>query len=162
MEFWTAIGTVASVLGAAVSIWQARRARSAAQQASRIRRELAGRREASELGSLEACCRRAQARVTKYGPAASPDSLRGIDRSADAGVVQEFVLLLREHRQYFGPRTPNAADELCSTVEVALRSFARAGDSEAGAVAGSEILLALSSFLPRLKRAHETKLEAEA
>ncbi len=64
-------GALASIIAAAIAIWQASKARSAAGEAEKIREQMIGQRETSELSQVQVNCRRAQNTMVKYGPAAT-------------------------------------------------------------------------------------------
>ena len=99
--FWTIVSAVASLLGAGIAIWQASKAKSAAREAERVKEQILDHRQTSELSKIESSCRRAQNAMVKYGPASPLNSLLGVDPEHDAKEVQDFLLLITEHRDYF-------------------------------------------------------------
>ena len=155
---FTIIGTVATIVGAVISFWQAGISKNAAKDAKRIRAELIDHRKTSELSLIQAVCRKAQKSMEKYGPASSPSSLIGVTPEKDAQDVQEFLLLLMENRAYFGNKSPNAADEFCERINPLLNSFAQSVNAEAREY-GSQILLLIGNMASVVKRLLDTKTE---
>jgi hypothetical protein len=153
------LGTLASIGGAGISIWQALRSRSAADEAKRIRSQLVDRREASELAQVQTVCKKAQRSMEKYGPASVPSSLSGVSPGKDAQDVQEFCIILREHRAHFGARQPNDADQFCEVLMPILSAFAQADGVSAMREHGGLILTHLSSFAAVIKRQLDRKRE---
>lgn len=157
---WTAIiGTIASIGGAGVSIWQARNSRNAAEESKLVRAQLIDHRKASELAQLQAVCKRAQKSMEKYGPGSVPSSLTGISPENDAHDVQEFMLLINENRSHFGSKNPNEADEFCEKLRPVLNDFAQASESTDLRRYGTQVLLHLSNMTPIIKKHLEAKRE---
>ena len=104
------IGTIASIIGAIISVWQARKSKKSAIEAKQVKSQLLHHRKTSELAQLFALCKKSQVTMSKYGPASTPSSLQGIVPDNDAKEVQEFILLLRENRSYFQKNQRNDAD----------------------------------------------------
>ena len=149
----TWVGTLVTLGGTGVSVWQAWKSRSAAEEAKRIRSQLIDHREAAELAQVQAVCKRALKSMEKYGPASTPSSRVGISPGSDAGDVQDFIVILREHRAHFGARQPNEADAFCETLTPLLEAFAQANDNSAVLHKNGALLMThLSSFAAVIKR----------
>jgi hypothetical protein len=160
MTILTWVGTVASLGGAGVSLWQSLKSRSAAEEAERIRSQLIDHRKAVELAQVQATCRKAQKSMEKYGPGSVPSSLAGIiSQEKDAGDVQEFIVVLREHREHFGARQPNVVDQFCKTLTPVLNAFAQATDHVLWREHGSQIVIHLSSIAADIKKRLDHKRE---
>lgn len=158
MTLFTIIGTIATIAGAIISLWQAKVSQNAAKDARKIRSELIDYRKTSELAQIQATCRKAQKSMEKYGPGSTPSSLIGVSPEKDAQDVQEFVLLLMENRAYFGNRTPNDADDFCENATHLLDRFVQAQDAEVREF-GSQILLSISNMASVIKKLLDSKRE---
>jgi len=155
----TVIGTVASLGGAGVSIWQASQSKKAAEEAKRVQAQLINQRKASELAQVQAICKKAQKSMEKYGPGSVPDSLTGVSPGKDAADVQDFLILLKEHRAHFGTKQHNQADEFCDTLTPLLDSFAQARSNESLRENGKLIVIHLGTFAAAIKKQIESKRE---
>ena len=122
----TICGSVASLVGAVFSWRKARLAEISALDATRVRDQVLGHKQTLELSRLEASCRKAQNAIRKYGPASNETSLQGVNHTADAEVVQEFLLLLGEHKDLFKTPDGNDAEKMCESVNSLLDKFAQA------------------------------------
>lgn len=151
MDWWTIIGTLASSLGAVIAIWQAAKAKKSAEEAERIKNQIVRHRATSELSQLQALCRKAQNAMVKYGPASSSSSLQGVDRGKDAQEVQEFILFVKEHREYFGQTSKNQADILCDSINVLLNDFTEETLPLKQKELGTKILRRISDFTSVIK-----------
>jgi len=154
------IGTIASLGGAGIAIWQATRARSAANEAERIRSLLIDQRKTSELSQIQTVCKIALRAMEKYGPASAPSIFVGASPVSDATFVQNVLLLLREYRDLFGSKVPNKADEFCDVITPLLDSFSGSTDWESWRQYGKQIVIHLSTFLSVVKRTLEHKKES--
>ena len=128
MSWLYIIGAVASVGGACVSIWQAIRSKTAADEASRVRTQLVGHRKTSEFSKLQAECKKAQNAIEKYGPGSVPEKLYGVSPEIDAGEVRNFMLLVTEHRGLFGVQAPNSVDKFYDDLAPILDKFSQSAD----------------------------------
>lgn len=160
MEALTWVGTILSVVGAGVSIWQAIRSKSAATEARRIRSLLIDHRETSELSQIQASCRKAQKSMDKYGPGSVADNLHGVSPANDARDVQEFILCLQEQRAHFGETQPNDVDKFCDVLLPLLDEFAQALDPVLLRDKGKQIVIQLSGFSAVIKLHLDRKREA--
>ena len=154
------VGTLASLGGAGISVWQASQSRSAADEAIRIRAQLIDHREASELAHVQAVCKKAQKSMEKYGPGSVPSSLVGISPASDAVDVQEFIVCLKEQRAHFGNAQANEADQYCEVLTPLLDKFAQAGSPQKLREFGKQIVVHLSSIAAAIKRQLDGKREA--
>jgi len=159
MSFLTWAGTVASLGGAGISLWQAMQSRTAAEEAIRIRSQLIDHREASELTHLHALCKKAQKSMEKYGPGSVPSSLSGISPANDAADVQDFIVCLKEQRAHFGAARSNEADQYCDVLTPLLDKFAQAHSADGLRENGKQIVVHLSSISAAIKRQLDGKRE---
>lgn len=153
------VGTLASLGGAWVSLWQASQSRTAADEAIRIRSQLVDHREASELAHVQAVCKKAQKSMEKYGPGSVPSSLMGISPASDAADVQDFWVCLKEQRAHFGKALPNEADQFCDVLTPLLDKFAQATEPQPLREHGKQIVVHLSSIAAVIKKQLDGKRE---
>lgn len=156
----TVIGTVASVGGAGVAIWQAGLSKSAASRAEDARDELIERRETAELAQLQVVFKKALRSMEKYGPGSVPTSISGVSQANDAADVQELIIVLREHRAHFGTSFMNEADALCGRITPLLDEFAKAAVEELRN-RGGRVFLELSTFSAVIKKRLDKKRESK-
>ncbi|MCK5270229.1 MAG: hypothetical protein KAJ46_05560 [Sedimentisphaerales bacterium] len=159
MDIITTIGAIASIIGAGASWRQASKARSAADEAKRVRAQLIDHRKTSELAIIQASCKNALNSMKKYGPAFTKDCSAGASPIGDSKDVQEFIFLLKEHRAYFGNRNPNEADEFCNALTPLLEDFSKSSSVEDHQRYGKQIVTHLSSIAASIKKRLDSKLD---
>lgn len=155
----TWLGTIASIVGAGISFWQSVRARSAADEAVRVKTQLVDHREASELTQLQTSCKKAQKSMEKYGPGSTPASLVGISHEKDAADLQEFIICFGELRGHFGQGSPNQADIFCKALTPLLDDFAQSNSNIEMRQKGKVIVIQLSTIAAAIKRQLDVKRE---
>jgi len=153
------IGTVASIIGAVISVWQAKSSRKSAFEANQVKLQLLHHRKTSELAQLLALCRKAQVTMTKYGPASTQNSLQGVVPHNDAKEVQDFILFLKENRGYFQRRPGNDADSFCEDVNLLISKMVQSDNIENLRSTGTEILLKINSMLSIIRKKLDHKQE---
>ena len=150
IDTFNLVAGIASIGGAAFSLWQANKSGKAAREADSIRKQMIRQRENVEIGRLQASCSKAIKSMEKYGPASTSSQLSGISPDRDAFDVQEFILLLKDHRALFGTDSSNAADIFYEIVEPTLNLFSSSKEPNALRDNGREIirqLLVMSSLI---------------
>jgi hypothetical protein len=157
---------IVSVVGAGVSIWQACKSKTAAQEAKDARAQIIDHRKTSEATELKLACKKAQSSMEKYGPGLSLERLHenlvGTTPDRDGEEVQAFMLLIKENRLIFGPKTPNAADEFVDSVTKILDNFSQSFESpEKMKEHGTELLMALSAMSSIIKKLFDAKKETK-
>lgn len=159
MSVLTIVGTVASIGGAWVSIDQAGKSRTAAEESKKVRAQLIDHRKTSDLAHVQSLCKKAQKSMEKYGPGSVPSSLVGIEPGNDASDVQEFIMTIREHRAYFGNKSPNEADEFCDVITPLLDDFAQTSNPKGLRDHGKQIVVHLANIASIIKRHLDAKKE---
>ena len=159
LSFIAIIGTIASIVGAIISLWQAKKSKTSAIEASQIRSQLLHHRKTSELAQLLALCRKVQKKMVKYGPASTKTSLQGIVPDNDAKEVQDFILLLKENRSFFQKKQTNDADSFCENMNVLISEFVQSDDKQNLKKIGTEILLKINSMLSIIRKKLDYKQE---
>lgn len=159
MSVLTVVGTMASIGGAWVSINQAGKSRTAAEEAKKVRAQLVDHRKTSDLAQVQSLCKKAQKSMEKYGPGSVPSSLVGIEPGNDAQDVQDFIMTTREHRAYFGNKSPNEADEFCNVITPLLDYFAQTKEPEGLREHGKQIVVHLANMAAIIKRHLDSKKE---
>ncbi len=152
MDIITIIGAFASIFGAYIAIRKAKKAAYSAKESEKIKAQLTKHREMVELSVLSDNIKNVRNRMSKYGPASTPASLKGYDHESDAKEVQEFLFKLKENREYFGAENPNEADIVFDRIDPILNDFALATDSNAIRETGKQILLQINNFIPLIKK----------
>lgn len=155
----TIIGTLASFLGAFISVRQARRSREAADEAIRARAQMVGQRETSELAQLHVKCKNVQKDMGKYGPASPPEQLQGVNFEKDGQRVQDFILDINENSGLFEGNNPNKVHVFCELMRPLLEQFSSARTPKKRKEHGNEILLQLNSMNAILKQRLDTNRE---
>lgn len=97
----TVIGTIASLIGAGISIKQSNDAADSANSAKKIRNQLVNLRRTSEMSELKALSDRAIKDFAKYGPSSTNLRMHGANIQSDALCVQEFLTKVKEHAAEF-------------------------------------------------------------
>jgi hypothetical protein len=162
MDFWTIfniVGTIASIGGAGISIWQANNAQTAAKKAKEIKEQFIALRSSSDAAELQAFLRKAIKSMEKFGPASVPANLRGITPSKEAQDVQEFMAMLKQDRALFGKANPNIADQSCEKLGIALNEFAQSQNEADLRTNGSKLYIILMEISPSIKTLMDAKLE---
>ena len=152
LSFIAIIGTIASIVGAIFSFWQAKKSKKSAIEASQVKSQLLHHRKTSELAQLLALCRKVQKIMVKYGPASTQNSLQGIVPDNDAKEVQDFILLLKENRSYFQKKQTNDADTFCEDMNTLISTFVQSGDKENLRRVGTEMLFKINTMLSIIKK----------
>lgn len=150
---------MASIIGAVISVFQAKRSKKSAFEANQVKLQLLHHRETSELAQLLTHCRKAQVTMSKYGPAATKNSLQGIVPDNDAKEVQDFILLLKENRDYFQDKPRNNADSFCEDVNILISKMVQTENIENLKNTGTEILLKINSMLLVIRKKLDYKQE---
>jgi hypothetical protein len=81
-----------------------------------------------------------------------------ISTKNDSFDVQEFILILKEHREYFG-KTSNEADEFCNILTPLLDNFAQSSTPEDMRMYGKQLITHLSTIAEIIKRLLDGKCE---
>lgn len=160
ISFLNLIGTIASIGGAWLSLYQASKSRSAADEAIKVRDRLVGNREASEIAQLQGVCKKALKSMEKYGPGSVPSSLIGVVPDNDSNDLQEFILSLSEHRNLFGISESNEAVQFCDIVTPLLNAFAKSTTLEKRRKLGTQLVMHLSNMSSIIKKLLDTKKDS--
>ena len=154
-DFWgfvgTWVGVAASIIGAAIALWQARKSRNSAETAVAIAKHLKEHKEISEIAKLQQNCQNTIKGMEKYG-SSSPESLLGVNKEKDAIDVQTFITILFEHTNYFYNKyETNQATETAKHLEDVLKKFVEETDIKKARPFGREILKTLNRFSAIIK-----------
>lgn len=153
------IGSIASILGALWAWKEAKKSKTAADLAQRIKNQLIGHRKTSELSELQALLSTAQKKFTKYGTS-NPKALAGIDHHADSDSLLSFMHTLKSYNEYFEGENENVADRFYDDVNKALQLFRKTNSTNSISEHGNSILNKLVNFSPILKREFTSKKES--
>jgi hypothetical protein len=154
--FWTwvtspavsALGAVASIIGAGVAIWQAREASDSANRAERVLDATRDQKALIEVVKVHQATRKLIDRVAQIGPSSSPKKLIGLDPSDIARDIDTFIVDLCELRDRFAINERNEAQELIDNVRPLISALSNSTTPEEIKKAGESLHLLLSDFLP--------------
>jgi hypothetical protein len=157
MPLLTFLGTVASIVGAIFSFFQAKRSRNAAKEAKHVQKQLVHQRQTSELAQIQASCERAIKSMDRYGIASAPGSLQGVDPANEANDVQAFILVLKKNKAYFRGNAANEIDLFVAEVSQLLDTFAQSSEPGDLRKYGNQILMKLGDCAAVIKTRFESK-----
>lgn len=155
----TIIGSIASIIGAIISLFQASRSKNSAEEAEKVKNHLISHRVSNELVTIQASCKQAVTSMEKYGPAATSSSLQGVNHQRDAKDVQDFLQAIAENREHFEHGTENDADRMCTELNPVLDQFSQAQTAVQLKEEGKKIYLSLLNFLSIMKRSIDRNRE---
>jgi hypothetical protein len=151
---------VASIIGAILSIWQARKSKRSADRAQEIKEQIISNKETSELTELRDCLQQAKRSMEKFGPGAIPSNLAGISPLIrEVQDVQGFYEILKLYRCLFGQTTPNKADIFSEDLRIALESYAQSENNQEILENGKNVYILLIGFSSEVKLLLDEKLE---
>lgn len=153
----TWIGTIVSIIGAVIAIWQACRAKSAAKRAEEMRNEIAGKHAHSELSVLDGLLAAACKAMDKYGPGRNPNTLRGTKPDSDADAVRAFTAALDRHSALLTKAFGKPCNDVRDRVNGLLDEFAAAPSVVERLPKGSEIYQEITIFSGNIKQAIDAK-----
>lgn len=99
-------GALASIVGALISVWQARRATTAKSESEKILASIEARKAFEEVAELQKWIGKLLSRFKKYGGGANPNALRGIKGQDDALELQDFLVKLIETQDKLSDAEP--------------------------------------------------------
>ncbi len=145
------IGTVFSIVGAVIAIGYAKISKTEAKKIESVRNQIIEKRETSEITELNSACKGALNAMKKYGSGLSAADKVGVSFEKDIQVVQEFVFLITENREYFGKKSTNTADEFCSILNPIMDNFSQAKDDKERHKYGTDLCNHLSKMTSVIK-----------
>jgi hypothetical protein len=154
----TWIGTGVSMVGAAVAIWQAFEAKSAAKKVVELRDDIIGKHEHGILSDLDGKLTAAHKTMDKYGPGASASRRMGSVIIADATSVRAFVAEFQRHNEMLQSTLGLPVLELPSTLNSLLDQFGASQTDVDRLKFGAQIYQELSLFRGSMKQAIDTKV----
>ena len=157
------IGLIGSIASIGAAIWafvEARKARSSASDAEKIRNELVSRRNLVEVADIYKEANRVISALTAVGPSASVNSVRGLDCARISTQALEFVTLLSTHREQLPTSLKSKVELLVFDTKKDLASLAEAKDFESKKAAGSAIYYKITALMPAIKVLADEKRES--
>lgn len=151
------ISTIASIIGAGIAIWEARNAKKYADFIKKVKNRLENRRVSSELSKLHYSLKEVKNNISKYGPSATEMSLKGVNTHKDAQNLQDFLSLLKEHRNVFEAKNYDEIDEFCENLNLLIEKLVDANEFAEMKMAGRKILRNLNDFSAKLKDLKDKK-----
>lgn len=154
------LGSIASIGAAFWAFVEARRARSSAMQAERVRSEMIDRRHLVEVSQLLPETRRILQSVSRVGPASTDKKLKGVDCSEIAREVDEYSRLIGEMEAHFVVHFQNKARELRGELRPLISALADASSFDQKKAAGMLIHEKIDGFLPLVKELLDDRRES--
>ncbi len=153
----TWIGTGFSILGAIIAIWQAYRARKAADEVEKARNQIIGRYEHGELGALDGVLATACRAMEKYGPGSRAATLRGTSPDSDANSVRAFTAALDRNTDMLNKAFGGSCTDVRDRVNALLDDFGAATTVDERLPKGKAIYLEITTFSGNMKKALDSK-----
>lgn len=157
-DFATWLGTFVSLIGAAITIQQARKANTLVTEANNIRNDIVSRFSQNELRDLEKLLSNATVAMDKYGPGASETKRIGSSISKDAAQVRILLAELTRQRDTFENNTSISITKLINDINRALIELGGSTEESMTMARGCEIYLYLTDFSAHLKRAIDKRV----
>jgi len=154
------LASIASIVSAAVAVWQAVQSRRSASKAVTALESIRGRREASDFSRLQIRCDHARRSIEKYGAGSSTGALAGTNQGRDATDVQAFLDELAVNRIYFDGPNGNAADQFSAQISPILATFAQTREPLVLKQLGGQIAQHLNTMASILKQKIDENREA--
>ena len=161
-DIGTWIGTAVSILGAAIAVWQARQATSAANRAKEVRDEIEMSHQHGELSGLDSLLAAACRAMDKYGPGVGPIKRRGASPEEDAAVVRAFMAGMDRHRVMLNTTFGKPCDDVRDRINGLLVDFGEAPDDAVRLEKGRAIYLEITTFSGNMKQALDKKVFGKA
>ena len=150
-------GSVGSIIGAAIAVWQAHRAVKAASKAESLRDEIVKRTSSGELGELESLLSLALRRMAAYSPGRTAKSLSGRNSNDDADAVSDFKTKLMQISSIVDDEFNNACQQLFNALNTELIAFGNASNDTIRLRHGNAIHSLLVTFSNHLHTARTSK-----
>ena len=159
-DSWLSIlGSVASLGGAAWSLYQAKAAETFASKAESIKNEIVQHRVIVEVSHVYLESSRILKLASQVGPTCTKKSARGLDVTNIAKSIEEYARFINEHSGHFNAKFRNAATELCNNLRTCIEELAEAEGYEAQKDAGKKIYYLIDAFMPIVKQVADDKRE---
>lgn len=158
--FATWLGTIASLAGAGIAIWQARRAKAQADRSEALRVTIEGRAVQGDLTEVDTLVTSACNAMSKYGPRGSVAALSGYEPIRDAESVQAVAQALDRHNYSLAIEIGPQCAEIRDGLNAALAEFAGREMPRDHLDTGRPIFLTLTSFSGNIQTALRRRLLA--
>ena len=152
VDLATLLGTSLAVVSMIVSIWQASRAKSAANRAEEMRDKIAQRTANSELGGLNGALGAAIRAMDKYGPGAGTVARRGCSPESDAASVRALTGEMTRLRILLVEKLGNEVNDVISNVNELLIKFAEAASTVERDQSGRDIYIKIVELSGNIKK----------
>jgi hypothetical protein len=156
----TWLGTLASIVGAAVAVWQAKVAKKEADRATQLQATIIGRAMHVDLTEVDTSVTKAVTAMAKYGPRGNAAGLVGYEPGRDAGTVQEVIEVLDRHQAALLVEIGPDCGTLRNALVQKLGQFSAQADEAGHLARGRQIYLELTSFSGNVQTALRNKLLA--
>lgn len=152
--FLTIVGSVASILGAAMAFWQARVAKSAAAAAAATKQAIFEKQDIEVLTQVDALAHKAVIAVGKYRsliPQTTREAnLRGRAVLADSSAVRNLVDSVRRSKAELEANVD--IDEWCQRITTEIEVFEGSPDMQSRGRAATAIVCLLTDMQARIRK----------
>ncbi len=159
-QWWdvAVLGALASIVGAALSAWQARKSASGAKEARRVRDELAIRKEVGDIAAVATATSRILKVVSKIGASGTESMMRGVRLSDIAQDVDEYRVFIGERSGAFAAGGQDELiDNLCLDLDNDIAMLSKARSFDEAMEPGRSIYRRIMNFYVKVGRLSHTK-----
>lgn len=156
---YTIIGTIASILGALISIFEAFRSKRYANEIKKIRDSIVLKRETIEVSNIHQETKSILDRISRIGPSSNFQTLRGIRLNEITSHLEKFILLLIEQRNHFNISSENIAITTSDQLKPLLEELSKAKEPKEIQEKGKQVYYTILTFLPFAKELVDSKKE---
>lgn len=159
----TIIGTIASIIGAGIAIYEAKNAKYYANKVKEIIDEFNNRKKISEVTRIHFEAKRILSEVSKIGHTCTQSSIRGIQIPKIAKEVEEFSRNLNENRNQFPELFNYPSDNPCDQLNQLVTELVNANSAknfDEIKKTGTRIYDIIDSILPTIKNLLDHKQES--
>ena len=145
------LGTIASIIGAYISIQAKKEAKSSAAIAVLAKNQVLKKQKTTNLGEILFEAKRVQQSFGKYSITQNK-SLIGAEFEKDAEVLQTYIFTFNEHRALLDDSTEIETESTYKTLNELLDSFMKNKVADDKKTFGKQIRLAIDDIIFKLKK----------
>lgn len=153
------IGTVASIGGAIISISQARKAAKSATEVELFKTQVSNQKKMLEVVEVFQRTERITEDILVIGPAATLNSIRGLDCSPIAKRLEDYLRFLQVNTSHYDDNVGNRAKELCNFLEGAIPKLSDSKTNQEKLDNGRVIYREIQSFRQKAKEISDLNKE---
>ncbi len=123
MDIIGIVGGIASIIGAAIAIWQAIEAKNAASEAKKTEKNITHHRLTSDVSKLKEKAESLLSQIKIYAPGGNQAKYQYADHDNNSELIQEFTLKVSEFISCFSGKQKTEIQALCSDIDNELNTF---------------------------------------